>query len=644
MGTIPTLFDDEEDFFPDAFAERVKHTRVGSLIRPPASQGVIQKNLEKALLVGLNRYQAEVLVYAAANQQQLRKALSAPKTHRYKNDVFHYFEVDVLMQRVVESPDNIRFEGDHAHGEIKLPRYEALPGQCTLTMQVPSSDTLVKEMADRIQWVRNHNPHVETIAERGIETPGWLAFAQLTVDGEQPVWFLDATDAFGRTVGAHDGLGIDFEDALWNMRPGTRRGANLHRDVAAWAKNPAADEEQQRKVRSAVMPNAKIIFKYEGRHDFATARRRLVAQIHLAPPLGFTPETTINAKANVALDELEERDLLPAVEGLTPTQVRQALDGRHLHGLLPDEVAILACAALNPPHRSREVWAVNEAVRNLTGVSPKPNERSLMAAEVALRNVPQDHPSLQGWRSSLDRAWRWSAVKGATLSRRTPLQLLEAVEVERATTGGVENPSESAEPELLTLASFHLVTNALLTRSAHGAGRGNATEPITILRGLASTVRGRNQITQAILDLRRVAEPQFLPSNTPARDERIPGTELLTPANLVSLIPEEGEKPDPELVEIQTPQDQFANAIALYRLRVDALHEAGRELGGIEDGNGIPLVETVGWHDREVQRTMTELAEWLSDWRSSQRRAKRLAERQQEEEFGEDDDGEENTA
>ncbi|MEV5947764.1 hypothetical protein [Streptomyces sp. NPDC051993] len=170
--------------------------------------------------------------------------------------------------------------------------------------------------------------------------------------------------------------------------------------------------------------------------------------------MNFSTATTLNAKANAAVDNLYERGLLPVPSGMTAEGVRDILDGSDReHDLRPDEVAVLACSALNPHPNKRQARAVNEAIVDLTGAKPKLEERTQLAAEVALRGFPADK-RLTALRSSLDRAWRWSVLRGVELTRSSPLDLLPEALRELVQAGEGAGP---AIAELAALASYHLV-------------------------------------------------------------------------------------------------------------------------------------------------------------------------------------------
>ena len=120
-------------------SDPVDHRLVGARLRPLASGAVIAKSVDAGIAAGLSEELAETLAHAAADQQQLRKALRSAKIQRFGAEEFTYIEVDVLTWRIVPSPDNIRFEGEHARGTIGMPRFGAVDGQPLLTFEMESA-------------------------------------------------------------------------------------------------------------------------------------------------------------------------------------------------------------------------------------------------------------------------------------------------------------------------------------------------------------------------------------------------------------------------------------------------------------------------------------------------------------------------
>jgi hypothetical protein len=602
---------------PFAESDIVDHRLIGERLRPPASDAVLGKNVSLGIELGLPKELAETLAHAAADQQQLRRALRSPKIQRFGTEQFTYIEFDVLSWRVLPSPDNIRFEGDHARGTIKMPRFGAVEGQPLLTFEMDSAAQMIDAMTPRIRDMVDNNPHVHSIRDRGIEVPGWLSFLRLTTD-VGPVTRLESTDGFGRTVAVHDGLGITFKDVAWNLRPGSRRASQLHNELAEWAVSDNVTEAQALKVRCSIMPNARVVINYSAPRSFDRARRRFVAHLHMAPPMNFSTATTLNAKANAAVDNLYERALLPTVNGLTTEQVRNILDGTDRdHDLYPDEVAVLACGALNPHQNKREARAVNEAIADLTGARPKVEERTQLAAEVALRGFPADK-RLTSLRSALERAWRWQMLRGVELTRRDPLDLLADAIRELVQFGDDAGP---ATAELAALASYHLVgaRTQLLTRSDFG-GRGSNAEPQQIMKQMTKTDAGLRQLCQVVLDGRAGRGPQELPDGAAPKNKLFHDAEDLTAKRLREL----AQLSDEQGITHESPEDRFTKAIVKFELLVDDLHAATLEVAKVADDDDVPLVDTKGFDNSDVKDALGEIVELVTEWRGTRRRAARM--------------------
>ncbi|WP_327136285.1 hypothetical protein OG311_40400 (plasmid) [Streptomyces sp. NBC_01343] len=595
----------------------VDHRLIGARLRPPASQAVIDKSISAGVAIGLSNEMATVLASAAADQQQLRRALRSPKIQRFGSEEFTYIEFDVVTWRILPSPDNIRFEDERARGTIPMPRFGAVQGEALLTFEMNSAEKMIDAMAPRITDMVNNNPHIGSILDRGIETPGWLSAVRLTTD-LGTVTRLESTDAFGRTVASHQGLGITFKDAAWNLQPGSRRAKLLLSDLVEWSGSDVVTDDQARKVRCSIMPNARVIIGYSAQRGFDRARRRFVAHLHMAPPMSFSTATTLNAKANAAVDNLYERGLLIVPAGMTAEAVRDILDGTlREHGLLPDQVAVLACGTLNPHPNKRQARAVNEAIADLTGAKPKLEERTQLAAEVALRGFPAD-TRLTALRSALDRAWRWSVLRGVELTCGHPLDLLAEALRELVQADDAAGP---ATAELAALASYHLVAgpNQLLTRSEFG-GRGSNTEPQQIMRQLSKSDVGLRQLCQVVLDSRAGRDPQVLAHGAAPQDARILDAEILTAERLRELV----DLPEGEGITHETPHDRFALSLKGFQECLDDLHYAAKAVGNVTAEDGVPLVDTLGYDNSDVRKRLGEITELVMEWLGARRRADRM--------------------
>lgn len=63
-----------------------------------------------------------------------------------------------------------------------VPRFGSVAMQPVLTFEMDTATEMIDAMAPWINDMVEHNPHVQSIQDRGIETPGWLSFLRLTTD------------------------------------------------------------------------------------------------------------------------------------------------------------------------------------------------------------------------------------------------------------------------------------------------------------------------------------------------------------------------------------------------------------------------------------------------------------------------------
>ncbi|MEU7315509.1 hypothetical protein [Streptomyces sp. NPDC007083] len=220
-------------------------------------------------------------------------------------------------------------------GTIRMHRFGAVEGEALLTFEMDSAEELIDAMAPRITDMVDDNPHVGSILDRGVETPGWRSALRVTTD-VGAVTRLESTDGFGRFVAGHKGLGITFKDVAWNLRPGGRRATDLLRGLVDWAESDMVTDQQAREVCCSIMPDDRLIIGFSVPRGFDRARRRFVQHLHMAPPMNFSSAATLDAKANAVVGNLYERGLLPVPSGMSAEMVRDILDGSDReHGLLP---------------------------------------------------------------------------------------------------------------------------------------------------------------------------------------------------------------------------------------------------------------------------------------------------------------------
>ena len=377
-------------------------------------QGAVDSLMEA---FGLTAFDAETVASAAADVSQIKDAVKKVRFARRGSVSVKYIELDVVTWRIVPSPENIRFEEERVRAVGRSSRFRSLADRSpVLVFEEASSSRLSNRLETEAETILVTNEHALTVGDRGIENPGLLSISRIQTSDRETVGVLDSTDGFGRTVGAHHALGIRASDALWKYS-NEAESLQLRKELIQLRLNPhdSADKvgahlsvENQRRLRASVMLRAQIIVGYEASPSeannfpqFDQVRRTLVGYIHIEPPKPFSLGTQYAIKATAVLQALSTNEGLPSalnfsqadvqaiLEGspeLTGPGPRQLSDGRR--AFLPDEAFVLALEALRSSavdgHRRARI--ANAAIRELTGQTPSKADRSMIAADSALKN------------------------------------------------------------------------------------------------------------------------------------------------------------------------------------------------------------------------------------------------------------------
>ncbi|ADX72201.1 hypothetical protein Asphe3_10160 [Pseudarthrobacter phenanthrenivorans Sphe3] len=537
---------------------------------PKAKLAAVQAVMEA---FSFDRFDAETLVSAAADVSQIRDAVRRVRYARRGAVSVSYIELDVVTWRIVPSPENIRFEDSRVRTLSLQSRFSSLPdAKPVLTFETASGADLGSRLDNEADLIYEVNEHAATIADRGIETPGLLSVARIISDDKNTVGVLDSTDGFGRTVGAHRALGITASEALWKFTNDVDSLA-LRRDLVKLKVNPHnredrigehLSEDNRRKLRASVMIRAQIIVGFSSVGTSSTVeprfdqiRRTLVGHIHIEPPKPFALGTQYAIKATAAVQALDANGSLPEVDGFVPEEIsavftgtsnvvhpiQQVLkDGRD--ALLADEVFVLSLEALRgrggSVHKRSRI--INGAIRELTGQTPSPSDRTMIAADLALRlgelavGTVKEDKTYESRRSAVERAIRGKIFNDISLIRNSVPDLLDAALAE------VEEDLSNVSPHphcavLAGLGLYHMVgmpNRRLLERATKkdSADQGYISEPNVVMDSLASKKRGLKQLAQIIFDGRAGRLPQELPLDQEPTDAVFQDGNLATAASI----------------------------------------------------------------------------------------------------------------
>lgn len=569
----------------------------------------------------LEPMEAETLVTSAANLAQLKSAISRVATKRVGKHTFSFIEYDVVTWRILPSPENIRFE-DKRLGSQDAFRFTSLSGKApVLSMTVPRATDLIEDLEISAGEILKDNPHTATIQHRGIEVGGVLSLARIEAeDMSQPVGILDATDGFSRTVGAHIGLQVSPRDVLFRFSiPASelsfrKRMVDLRDD----SDSHGLSIEDERRLRSSVMPRAQVIIGYhlrgaESKQDshYDKARRTLVGHIHMAPAHAFSPATQAAAKANSIREALTDTNSLPAISGLTVEQIAATLAGDLRFwseaGFGLDEFALLVLEVYKPTLQSKQGKTIKAAIEDLTGQSVTSEDLAEIAAEVALRpallakELPKVHLDqiASMLRSTLTKAWNTTLVSGLQFSQRSVEELLEAsltelrLDANQVSSGRAT--SSSARAELAALASFNMIVLAekpLLERAVGRKGYGNNDEPSKVLTELIKSSRGVKQLAQAVLDIHAGRLPRLVREDDEVIDGATePDRPLADSGNIKDIYTQPANDPnEPEL----SPTEQVNNYLRQLNHILNQLEDAVGLIDELDNELGVKIVQNDG--------------------------------------------------
>ncbi|MBH0098176.1 hypothetical protein I6E68_03370 [Salinibacterium sp. NSLL150] len=649
------------------------HGYMSSAIADQRSRSREAAALQLTEAFGIEAFDAATIASAAADLGQIREAIRRVRTRRYGAIAVKFIELDVVTWHILPSPENVRFEETRVRASNPAPRYQSIATEMpVLLLDVESETEFVTRLDSEVEAVWITNDHAKSIPSRGIENPGLLSVARIESPEHGTVGFLDATDGFGRTVGAHKALGISSRDVLWKYSD-PAKDQSLRQELVKLRVNPhdpndqiglhLSDEDRAR-LRGSVMLRAQIIVGFSdfqeqtesGNLTFDQVRRKLVGHIHIEPAKPFSLGTQYALKATAAIDALAASDDLPPIPEFSATEVATAFglnstfvassettlqDGRA--AIRPDEVFLLGLAALRSStgRNDRRVRITNAAVRDLTGQTPSRPDRTMLAADLALRlgelasGTQADDPSFDSRRSALDRAIRPRFLDSVQLSRE-PIQDLLALahlELSESRDSLSEQKPRPFAAELSALALFHLLGTPgrrLLERATkkEAGGAGYISEPNVIVEALVSSEAGLTQLAQVILDGRGARLPQNVKGASDPVDAVIQSGELLDAAGLRAVA---GDSSDPGPLP-ESPQSRLNSQISVFRQEVNNLVERVDVIGQISVTNdegspalivsqGAPLAAEAG----ELQKVVYRVQGWAQSLEDQITRARKLA-------------------
>lgn len=608
----------------------------------------------RELLVGLGLPEevASTAPWLAADPQTMLDQLKRPRREVLAPGVTGItLQLDVLIAPLIRALENLRMAEKRYSGRFRLPRYTSASLNracvCDLSDRRDLSDAtqfLFSELDKVDAEIDANNDYGFDIQANGVRIGGIL-FPLLIDLPEQPLLGgFETADCYGRTYFIQQSEGIAASDVLEWLRtvPTDARELRAHPlqqrrtellSIAGKVRagNTHLTEREELTLLRAVMPNTKIVLTVDGMVPMDEARRRLVAQQHLDRPTEFTPDTEWQTRAEAVLEALQQKNMLASLMGSEAAEVRWWIDNpidAVGGGRCADDIAALVVSSLlrTPGTPADRVISRALKTRGVAGTK-RTQARSELTAHVVARAIPVDN-GRDGRRSALERVLRMTELRDLDVDMR-PIDGILA-DARAQMTNAAKERARGKKPgvgpavkQIIVRAAFYLTCGSgnegpLLQRSAHGAGKGEAQEPAELVRKLATTSQGLEQLAQVVFDGRREYPVRLVGEDQRAEDFSSAGTgeQLLTGERLRALALAKSVK-----IENLTASAQVAEDTDDIRDRVDRLEGKIADMGQRkDDGAALAYVDDHGWFDpHNLVPRLEALTKRLGDWQTLHR-------------------------
>ncbi|MEV2211086.1 hypothetical protein AB0H86_06255 [Streptomyces sp. NPDC050997] len=555
--------------------------------------------------------------------------------------------LDVLMAPLIRALENLRMTEKRYNGQFLLPRYTSAAFNkvclCDLSEHADmagATQFLFTELGKVDEEIAANNKYGKDIAKNGVRIGGILFPLQISLPGQPVIGGFETADCYGRTYFIQESEGITAADVLEWLRnvPTDARELKDHplqerrTDLLSVAGKVRAGNThlkglEELRLMRAVMPNTKIVLTVDGSVSMAEVRRRLVAQQHLDPPTAFTPDTEWQTRAEAVLEALEQKGYLTTVPGADARTVRQMIDNPKAAenaGRCPDEVAALAVSLLlRTPNKGPDRVITSALLTRGVAGRERSQARSELTAHVVGRAI-SDGIGREGRRSALERVLRMKELRDLDVDLRPIEDLIEDArselrDADAERSKGTKPTIGPAVTQIIVRAAFYLTCGTgnegpLLARSSHGAGKGEAQEPAELMRKLAITSHGLEQLVQAVLDGRQGQPVRLLDEHQTAKamSSAVSEDEQLTGEKLRALALK--QKPKIEnptaFAKVAEDTDDIRDSVTALEYNIEVMERR-------KDQNaGLPYIKDHGWADpHDSVAKLKEVTGRLEQWK-----------------------------
>ncbi|MGW2082125.1 hypothetical protein ACWCOW_35295 [Streptomyces sp. NPDC001939] len=604
---------------------------------PPIPDPALHKDLRAALKKrGMADRVAGAISTIWTDPAAVLPQVDNPQRRRIPGAYLLVISGSVYTSRLVPDPlnprnlDHVQFALAQATGAPPATLVPAVQeGEGELAIRVASRDALIEQVDWAVETTRNRNSPQPDISEQGImDPPVGVATTVLYEDtDDSPTTHIFVREGSSRTSHGLYNVGVTAEEVLFSL-PRSASSMQTHIDkINSYVSKPAEDilRTEKRAIRCAVTDFELIIGvvpDVAGAVDLSQAIKARVAQDHLntkepwtdaAKHTALAEECLLSARAAGVIASDAEADWLGG--RLTPMEAEArkivafgddraaravhlfTTDDKQIHNAVRQPIALVLTNEPTGRKRTRVTTktklplAVELIVREKRGASSDGElDRFRKVLTEALPADLQKTP----WRPT----------------KRSPEQLYQAAlkEIEEA------RDERPAGIELWVRAAYVLAKHNAISGPRHDAG-GDRRRAGAVMEALADTEHGLRHLRQVVEDDRAGHAPRQVDDQGQLRKDG-EGNDLPIDNDFLraKLAPKGGQTPPP-LSADKAVQEHYKRGVIATRDALRSLEAEMRNLAGLMDDDGVPLIEREGKsHARLLMDKLQNLAAEAQDW------------------------------
>lgn len=606
---------------------------------PPIPDPALHKDLRAALKKrGIADRVAGAISTIWTDPAAVLPQVTNPQRRRIPGAYLLVISGSVYTSRLVPDPLNPR-NADHVQFALAqvagAPPATLVPaiqeGEGELAIHVESRDALTEQVDWAIETTRNRNSPQPDIGEQGIMDPPIGVATTVFYDktDDSPTTHIFVREGSSRTSHGLYNVGVTADEVLFSLpRNATSMQAHIDK-VNGYVSKPAEDISATEKgaIRCAVTDFELIIGvvpDVTGAVDLSQAIKARVAQDHLntkepwtdaAKHTALAEECLLSARAAGVISSDAEADWLAG--RLTPKEA----EARKIVAFGDDRAA--RAVHLFTTNETQIHNAVRQPIALVLTNEPTGRKRTRVTTKTKLPLAVELIVREKRGAWSDGELVRFRKVLTETLpgelqkttwrpTKRSPEQLHQAAlkEIDDA------KDERPAGIELRVRAAYVLAKRNAISGPRHDVGPGSDRRSAgAVMEALAETEQGLRHLRQVIEDDRADLPPrQVDDQGQPRKDGE--GNDLPIDNDFLrtKLAPKGGLTPPP-LSPQKAVHEHYKRGVLATKDALRSLEAEMRNLGGLTDDDGVPLIEREGKsHARLLMEKLQNLAAEAQDW------------------------------